>query len=61
MTCEGFLTDEAFQLVLVYVYGLLCVSVTNPYFQGFMSGISSKLNFIYKLHCHNRKKYFYAL
>lgn len=60
MTCEGSFPGEPFQLVLAYVYGLH-VSITNPYSQGFMSGISSKLNFIYKLSYHNRKKYLRAL
>lgn len=42
--------------MLVYVYGLLCVSLINPYSQRFISGISSELNFRHKLCCHNREK-----
>lgn len=60
MTAEGFFPGEPVQLELLYVYGLLCVSITNPYPHGFVSGISSKLNFIYKLRCHNRKEYLRA-
>lgn len=54
MTCEDFFPDESLHLTLAYAYGLLHVYVTNPYSQGFMSGISSKL------HYHNEKRYLCA-